>query len=76
MLFVDWIFVAPKLKVKLERLVSARINHLETHLNEDIGCWQATEPWGLILCHLLAPIVCYSHLLFTFIYLASVVVTC
>jgi hypothetical protein len=52
-LFVNWIFVAPKLKVKLERLVSARINHLETHLNKDVGSRQATEPRGLILCHLL-----------------------
>jgi len=50
MLFVEFILVAPKLWVsRLDILVSKQIIHLETRLNEDIGCRQATEPQGEIL---------------------------
>jgi hypothetical protein len=37
-LFVESILAAPKLRVRLKRLVSSQINHLETRLNEDVGC--------------------------------------
>ena len=36
--FVDLILATPKLWVKLESFVSAYIIHLETCLNEDVGC--------------------------------------
>ena len=36
MLLVDWLSTAPTLRVKLERLVSMRIYHVETRLDEDV----------------------------------------
>jgi hypothetical protein len=42
--FVDWILATSKLRVKLERLVHARIHHLETHRNVHVGYREATEP--------------------------------
>jgi hypothetical protein len=69
MLFVELILAAHKLWVKLERLVSMRIIHLETCLNEDVGCWQATKPQGEILFLSCLHWFAISHLCFTFTYI-------
>ena len=74
MLFVDWIFVAPKLKVRFDRLVSPQINHLETY-GRRLPTSNRTSGW-INLVSSLAPVVCHSHLRFTFVYHACVVVTC
>ena len=43
-IFVDWILVTSKLRVKVESLVHVQIHHLETHRNVDVGYQEATEP--------------------------------